>query len=59
MVVTREGYSQEQQDEEMNQYQTDDVRILEIKELVSPDELIGSLPITEAAAFIAEMEAAA
>jgi 3-deoxy-7-phosphoheptulonate synthase len=32
------------------QYRTDDVRILEIKELISPGELLDELPISEAAA---------
>jgi hypothetical protein len=31
-------------------FNTDDVRVLEIKELLSPDELISDLPITEEAA---------
>jgi 3-deoxy-7-phosphoheptulonate synthase len=31
-------------------YKTDDVRILEIKELVSPEDLLAELPITETAA---------
>lgn len=31
-------------------YRTDDVRILEIKELISPDELLSEMPITERAA---------
>jgi 3-deoxy-7-phosphoheptulonate synthase len=32
------------------EYKTDDVRVLEIKELISPDELIADLPITPQAA---------
>ena len=31
-------------------YQTDDLRIREMKELISPDQLIGDFPITDAAA---------
>jgi hypothetical protein len=33
-----------------NRYQTDDVRILDIRELLSPEQLIKELPITETAA---------
>ena len=33
-----------------NKYQTDDVRVLEIKKLISPEELLTEAPITEAAA---------
>ena len=33
-----------------NKYQTDDVRVLEIKELISPEELLTEAPITKAAA---------
>ncbi|HLF76030.1 MAG TPA: 3-deoxy-7-phosphoheptulonate synthase AroG [Dehalococcoidia bacterium] len=34
----------------MNQYKTDDVRVLEIKELATPDEVIAGSPITDVAA---------
>jgi 3-deoxy-7-phosphoheptulonate synthase len=49
MVIADKSFTPEEEAAEVNQYKVDDVRIREIKELVSPDELLAELPITEAA----------
>jgi 3-deoxy-7-phosphoheptulonate synthase len=50
MVIADKNFTPEEEAAEtVNQYKVDDVRIREIKELVSPDELLAELPITEAA----------
>ncbi len=46
MVIADKNASEEEAEEAMNQYKTDDVRILEIKELVTPDEVIAAAPIS-------------
>src|SRR4051794_29865979 len=50
MVIANQNLSEEEADEAMNQYKTDDVRILEIQELVTPNEVIAAAPITDSAA---------
>jgi len=51
MVIADKNQTSEKEAEDaMNAFKTDDVRILEIKELVTPDEVIAGAPITDQAA---------
>jgi 3-deoxy-7-phosphoheptulonate synthase len=47
VIADKNQISANEADDAMNAFKTDDVRVLEIKELVTPDEVIAGAPITE------------